>query len=69
MCLYILMCRISDGVCKQSVPVLNSIVAKEMGKIALIGFATAVADAVYDTTAKGIRELPITSGKFNTDWN
>ncbi len=41
-------------------PVLNPNGAKGMGEIALIGFAAAVANAVYHATGKRIRELPIT---------
>jgi xanthine dehydrogenase YagR molybdenum-binding subunit len=35
-----------------------------MGEIALIGFAAAVANAVYHATGKRIRELPITLDKL-----
>jgi xanthine dehydrogenase YagR molybdenum-binding subunit len=45
-------------------PVLNPIGAKGMGEIALIGFASAVANAVYHATGKRIRELPITLDKL-----
>jgi xanthine dehydrogenase YagR molybdenum-binding subunit len=41
-------------------PVLNPAGSKGMGEIALIGFAAAVANAVYHATGKRIRELPIT---------
>lgn len=44
-------------------PVLNPNGAKGMGEIALIGFAAAVANAVYHATGKRIRELPITPDK------
>jgi len=44
-------------------PVLNPIGAKGMGEIPLIGFAAAVANAVYHATGKRIRELPITLDK------
>ncbi len=43
---------------------LNPIGAKGMGEIALIGFAAAVANAVYNATGKRVRELPITPDKF-----
>lgn len=45
-------------------PVLNPIGAKGMGEIALIGFAAAVANAVYHATGKRIRALPITLDKL-----
>ena len=45
-------------------PILNPIGAKGMGEIALIGFAAAVANAVYHATGKRIRELPITPDKL-----
>ena len=35
-----------------------------MGEIALIGFAAAVANAVYNATGKRVRELPITPDKL-----
>jgi xanthine dehydrogenase YagR molybdenum-binding subunit len=44
--------------------ILNPIGAKGMGEIALIGFAAAVANAVYHATGKRIRELPITPDKL-----
>lgn len=44
-------------------PVLNPNGSKGMGEIALIGFAAAVANAVYHATGKRIRELPITPDK------
>jgi xanthine dehydrogenase YagR molybdenum-binding subunit len=45
-------------------PILNPMGAKGMGEIALIGFAAAVANAVYHATGKRIRELPITADKL-----
>ena len=45
-------------------PILNPIGAKGMGEIALIGFAAAIANAVYNATGKRIRELPITPDKL-----
>jgi xanthine dehydrogenase YagR molybdenum-binding subunit len=45
-------------------PVLNPMGAKGMGEIALIGFAAAVANAVFHATGKRIRELPITPDKL-----
>lgn len=44
--------------------ILNPIGAKGMGEIALIGFAAAVANAVYHATGKRIRDLPITPDKL-----
>jgi xanthine dehydrogenase YagR molybdenum-binding subunit len=43
---------------------LNPVGAKGMGEIALIGFAAAVANAVYNATGKRVRELPITPDKL-----
>jgi xanthine dehydrogenase YagR molybdenum-binding subunit len=45
-------------------PLLNAMGAKGMGEIALIGFAAAVANAVFNATGMRIRELPITVDKF-----
>lgn len=45
-------------------PYINPMGAKGMGEIALIGFAAAVANAVYHATGKRIRELPITPDKL-----
>jgi xanthine dehydrogenase YagR molybdenum-binding subunit len=44
-------------------PVINPMGAKGMGEIALIGFAGAVANAVFNATGQRIRELPITPDK------
>ncbi|HEV7331975.1 MAG TPA: xanthine dehydrogenase family protein molybdopterin-binding subunit [Flavisolibacter sp.] len=44
-------------------PVLNPVGSKGMGEIALIGFAAAVANAVFHATGKRVRELPITPDK------
>jgi xanthine dehydrogenase YagR molybdenum-binding subunit len=44
-------------------PVINPIGSKGLGEIAIIGFAAAVANAVYHATGKRIRELPITPDK------
>jgi xanthine dehydrogenase YagR molybdenum-binding subunit len=43
---------------------INPIGAKGMGEIALIGMATAVANAVYNATGRRIRDLPITPDKL-----
>ncbi|GAB4024784.1 xanthine dehydrogenase family protein molybdopterin-binding subunit [Spirosoma koreense] len=45
-------------------PHINPMGAKGMGEIALIGFAGAVANAVFNATGKRIRELPITPDKL-----
>ena len=45
-------------------PVINPIGAKGLGEIALIGFAAAVANAVYNATGKRVRDLPITPEKL-----
>ena len=45
-------------------PVLNPVGSKGMGEIALIGFAAAVGNAVYNATGKRIRSLPITPDKL-----
>jgi xanthine dehydrogenase YagR molybdenum-binding subunit len=45
-------------------PILNPMGAKGMGEIALIGFAAAVANAVYHATGKRVRDLPITPDKL-----
>ena len=44
-------------------PYTNPMGSKGLGEIALIGFAAAVANAVYHATGKRIRELPITPDK------
>ncbi len=45
-------------------PVLNPMGSKGMGEVGLVGFAAAVANAVYHATGKRIRELPITPDKL-----
>lgn len=45
-------------------PIINPIGAKGLGEIAFIGFAAAVANAVYNATGKRIRSLPITPAKL-----
>ena len=45
-------------------PIINPIGARGMGEIALIGMASAVANAVFNATGKRIRELPITPDKL-----
>jgi len=43
---------------------MNDIGAKGIGEIALIGFAAAIANAVYNATGKRVRDLPITPEKL-----
>jgi xanthine dehydrogenase YagR molybdenum-binding subunit len=45
-------------------PVLNPQGSKGMGEVGIVGFAAAVANAVYHATGKRIRELPITADKL-----
>ena len=45
-------------------PNINDIGAKGIGEIALIGFAAAVTNAVYNATGKRVRDLPITPEKL-----
>ncbi|GAB4041252.1 xanthine dehydrogenase family protein molybdopterin-binding subunit [Spirosoma jeollabukense] len=45
-------------------PYINPMGAKGMGEIALIGFAAAVANAVFNATGQRIRDLPITPDKL-----
>lgn len=45
-------------------PILNPIGAKGIGEVSLIGFAAAIANAIYHATGKRIRDLPITPDKL-----
>lgn len=45
-------------------PIINPIGAKGLGEISFIGFAAAVANAVYNATGKRVRSLPITPSKL-----
>lgn len=45
-------------------PIINPMGSKGLGEVAIIGFAAAVANAVYHATGKRIRELPITPDKL-----
>lgn len=45
-------------------PVLNPAGAKGMGEVGLVGFAAALANAVFNATGKRVRELPITVDKL-----
>lgn len=44
--------------------ILNPQGSKGMGEVGIVGFAAAVANAVYHATGKRIRELPITADKL-----
>jgi xanthine dehydrogenase YagR molybdenum-binding subunit len=44
-------------------PYINAIGAKGLGEIAIIGFAAAVSNAVFNATGKRMRDLPITKEK------
>ncbi|MBO9727499.1 MAG: xanthine dehydrogenase family protein molybdopterin-binding subunit [Chitinophaga sp.] len=44
-------------------PYINPMGAKGMGEIALIGFAAAISNAVFNATGKRVRDLPITPDK------
>lgn len=48
----------------ESDSLLDPIGAKGLGEIGLVGFAAAVANAVYHATGKRVRELPITPDKL-----
>lgn len=45
-------------------PVLNPVGSKGIGEVGLVGFASAVVNAVYHATGKRVRELPITPDKL-----
>jgi len=45
-------------------PLVNPIGAKGIGEVTMVGFASAVANAVFHATGKRIRELPITPDKL-----
>ncbi len=45
-------------------PQINAMGAKGMGEIALIGMSAAIANAVYNSTGKRVRDLPITPDKL-----
>ncbi len=44
--------------------IIDPIGAKGLGETPLVGFAAAVASAVYHATGKRVRELPITPDKL-----
>lgn len=44
-------------------PYINPMGSKGMGEIALIGFAAAISNAVFNATGKRVRDLPITPDK------
>jgi xanthine dehydrogenase YagR molybdenum-binding subunit len=45
-------------------PIINPIGSKGIGEVTMVGFAAAVANAVFHATGKRIRELPITPDKL-----
>jgi len=45
-------------------PYINAIGAKGLGEIAIIGFAAAVSNAIFNATGKRVRDLPITKEKL-----
>src|SRR4051794_41964923 len=45
-------------------PHVNPLGVKGVGEIAIVGVASAIANAVYHATGKRIRELPITPDKL-----
>jgi xanthine dehydrogenase YagR molybdenum-binding subunit len=45
-------------------PVTNPMGSKGIGEVAIVGFAAAVANAVFNATGKRIRDLPITPDKL-----
>jgi xanthine dehydrogenase YagR molybdenum-binding subunit len=45
-------------------PITNPMGSKGIGEVAIVGFAAAVANAVFNATGKRIRELPITPDKL-----
>ena len=45
-------------------PITNPLGTKGMGEVSLIGFAAAVANAVFNATGKRVRDLPITPDKL-----
>jgi xanthine dehydrogenase YagR molybdenum-binding subunit len=45
-------------------PVTNPMGSKGIGEVAIVGFAAAVANAVFNATGKRVRDLPITPDKL-----
>ena len=45
-------------------PIVNPIGSKGIGEVTMVGFASAVANAVFHATGKRVRELPITPDKL-----
>jgi len=45
-------------------PIVNPIGSKGIGEVTMVGFASAVANAVFHATGKRIREVPITPDKL-----
>ena len=44
--------------------ILSPVGSKGIGEVGLVGFAAAVANAVYHATGKRVRDLPITPDKI-----
>ncbi|HEY5326994.1 MAG TPA: molybdopterin cofactor-binding domain-containing protein, partial [Mucilaginibacter sp.] len=45
-------------------PVTNPMGSKGIGEVAIVGFAAAVANAVFNATGKRVRDLPVTPDKL-----
>ncbi|MEO7292133.1 MAG: molybdopterin cofactor-binding domain-containing protein, partial [Ginsengibacter sp.] len=45
-------------------PIVNPIGSKGIGEVTMVGFASAVANAVFHATGKRVRDLPITPDKL-----
>jgi xanthine dehydrogenase YagR molybdenum-binding subunit len=45
-------------------PVTNPMGSKGIGEVPIVGFAAAVANAVFNATGKRVRDLPITPDKL-----
>jgi xanthine dehydrogenase YagR molybdenum-binding subunit len=45
-------------------PVTNAMGSKGIGEVTIVGFAAAVANAVFNATGKRVRDLPITPDKL-----
>jgi len=45
-------------------PVTNPMGSKGIGEVPIVGFAAAVANAVFNATGKRVRDLPITPEKL-----
>ena len=47
------------GLIDEPDPVINSAGAKGMGELVMVGYAAAIANAIYHATGKRLRKLPI----------